>query len=154
GEDALIGKEVDLGAALLGRACLLQLSGGLALGIGLLPSQPIAPDLEIQLFAERVYAGNAYAVQPARNFIAGSVELSAGMQLCHHDLRGRNFLAVDIHGVDGNTTAVINDSYRVVDMDGSFDPVRVSGECLVNGVIHDFVNQMMQSQLTRGADVH
>ena len=39
-------------------------------------------------------------------------------------------------------------------MNGDFDLVGVTGERFVDGVVHDFVDQMMQSDLARRADIH
>ena len=50
GEDALVGEEVDLGAAALGRAHLAELGDGVALGVVLLPGEAVAPDLDLEGF--------------------------------------------------------------------------------------------------------
>ena len=150
----LVGQEVDFGAALLAGARFLQLAGGLAFGIGLLPGKSVAPDFEIEFFAERVHAGNADAVQSAGNFVGRRIELSAGVQLGHHDLRGGNFFAVDVHHVDGNAAAVVDDRDGVVEVNGDVDLVGVTGERFVDRVVHDFVDQMVQSHLAGRADVH
>ena len=99
GEDGTVGQEVNLGSALLGRAGLLQLAGGLALGIVLLPGGAVAPDFQLQVFAQRVDAGDAHAVQSAGNLVGGRIKFSAGVQRGHHHLRRGNFLAVDHHVV-------------------------------------------------------
>ena len=39
-------------------------------------------------------------------------------------------------------------------MNRDFDRIAVPGQCFVNRVINDFVNQMMQSQLAGRTDVH
>src|SRR5579872_4924180 len=49
GEDFLIGKEMNFGAALLGGAGLLEFRNGNALGVALLPYEAVAPDFEIEL---------------------------------------------------------------------------------------------------------
>jgi hypothetical protein len=101
-ENALVGQEMDFRPTLrLYLARFFQLAGGLTFGIGLLPGESIAPDFQIKFFAERVHAGNADAVQSSRNFVRGSIELAAGVQRGHDDLRGGNLLAIDIHRVDG-----------------------------------------------------
>ena len=150
----LIGQEVNFGAALLAGAGFLQLAGGLALGIGLLPGKSVAPDFQIELFAERVHAGNADAVQSAGNFVGRRVEFSAGMQLGHHHLRGGNFFAVDVHRVHGNAAAVVDDRDGVVEVNRDFDLVGVTGESFVHRIVDDFIDQMVQSHLAGGTDVH
>ena len=155
GKDASVGQEVDFGSCLrFHGAGLLQLAGGLAFGIGLLPGKSVAPDFEIEFFAQRVDAGNSDPVQSAGNFVGRCIELSAGVQFGHDHLCGGNLLAVDVHRVDGNAAAVIDDGDRVVEMDGDFDFVRVTGERFVDRVVHHFVDQMVQAHLAGGTDVH
>ena len=155
GEDFFVRHEVDFGPSLhLSGAGFLQLAGGLTLGVGLLPSEAIAPDFEFELVAERVDARYAYSVQSAGDFIRRRVELAPGVQLGHHDLSSGNFFAIDIHRVDGNAAAVIDHRDGVVDVDGNLDLVGEAGERFVNGVVHYFVNEMVQPQLTRRPDVH
>ncbi len=112
GEDFSVGQEVDLGAALLGGAGLLQLGRGLALGVALLPHRAVAPDLEFEQMAERVDAGDADAVQSAGNLVGRAVELAARVQHGHDHLRGGQALAVHIHLVDRNAAAVVDYSDR------------------------------------------
>ena len=90
----LVGQEVDLGAAALDWAHLAQLAGGRALGVVLLPGEAVAPDLDIELFAERVDAAYADAVQTAGDLVVGGVELAAGVQHGQHHLDGGHLLAV------------------------------------------------------------
>ena len=96
GEDGLVGQEVDLGAATLAGAGLLQLRSWNALGVALLVSVPWlagffrTPDFDVELLAERVDATDADAVQAAGDFVGGGVELAAGMQLGEHHLHRRH----------------------------------------------------------------
>ncbi len=64
GEDFFVGKEVHLGAALLGRARLLELAGRVARGVGLLPGKSIAPDFELQFFTQRIHARDTHPCKP------------------------------------------------------------------------------------------
>ena len=93
-------------------------------------------------------------MQSAGNFVGRGIELSAGMQRGHHDLRGGNLFAVDVHVVDRNAAAVIDHGDGVVDVDRDFDLVGVSGERFVNGVVDDFVDEMVQAQVAGRSDVH
>jgi hypothetical protein len=82
-------QETDFGSSLcLDGASLLELAGRLAFRIGLLPGKTVAPDFQLQLFAERVHAGNADAMQSAGNLIGGGIKFSAGVQSGHHHLGG------------------------------------------------------------------
>ena len=154
GKDASIRQEVNFGAKLLAGARFLQLAGGIPFGISLLPGKSIAPDFEIEFFAQGVNAGNADTVQASGNFIGRRVELAAGMQLSEHHLCGGNLFAVNVHHVDGNTAAVVDHGNRVVEMNGYFNGVAIAGERFVDRVVDNFVNQMVQANLAGRTDVH
>src|SRR5204862_6365652 len=49
----------------------------------------VAPDREAQPLRKSIDHGHADAMQPARDLVAVRVELAAGMQLGHDDLRRR-----------------------------------------------------------------
>ena len=104
--------------------------------------------------AQRVHARNAHAVQSAGNFVGRAVELAAGMQHGHHDLRRRQTLAVHIHLVGGNAAAVVDHGDGVIDVNGDVDAIGKAGQRFVHGVVDDFVHQVMQSHLAGRADVH
>ena len=144
GEDLSIGQEVNFGAALLGAAGLLELGSRLAFGIFLHKGAFFrAPDFQLQQFAEGVHAGNAYAVQPAGDFVAGGIELAAGVQLGHHYFRRRDFFAIDIHRADGNTAAVVDHGDGIINVNGDIDFGGIAGQGLVHRVVHHFIHQVV-----------
>ena len=121
----------------------------------MLPGVAVAPDFDFELLAERVDAADAHAVQSAGDFVGGGVEFAAGVQLGEHHLHGGHLLAVgQVHHVHGNAAAVVDDGDGVVDVDDDVDFLGVAGQGLVDGVVDDFVDQMMQSHLAGRADVH
>ena len=77
------------------------------------------------------------------------------MQLCEHDLDGWHFFAiVQRHFVDRNAAAVIGDGDGVVVVNGDFDFACIAGESLVDGIIHDLINEVMKAHLARRTDIH
>ena len=66
----------------------------------------------------------------------------------HDNLRGRQLLAVNVHGIHGNAAAVIDYSDRVVDVNGAINLVGETSERLVDGVVDHLVHQVMQTQFT------
>ena len=154
GEDRLVRNEVDLGAAPLGGARLGELGGGNAFGILLLPDGAVAADLQLEQLGERVDAADADAMQAAGNLVGGAVELAAGVQHGHDDLRGGQALAIHIHLIDGNAAAVVGDGDGVIQMHDDVDGGGISGESFIDRVVHDLVDQMVQAHFTGGADVH
>ena len=76
------------------------------------------------------------------------------MQRGHYYLRRRNFLAIDVHRFRRNSAAVVDNRDRIIDVNGDFDFVGMSGKRLVNGVVHNFVDKMMEPELAGRANVH
>ena len=146
-ENFAVRNEVNLGAALLGRARLFQLGDGHTLRVALLKHRTIAPNLQVELMAQRIHARDADAVQSAGNLVGGAVELAAGMQDCHHYLGCRYALAVQVHLVDRNASAIVDDGDGVVEADGDVDAIGKSRQRLVNGVVDNFIDQVMQAHL-------
>src|SRR2546423_1490738 len=144
--------EGNLRAALTSLARLFQLHDGDATLVLLLVGLAIAPDFQTERFRQEVDARDAYAVQTSRNLICVCVELAARVKLGHHDFSGAAFLLLMI--INGDTAPVINDCDRIVQMDCDFNRVAVSCQSLVNGIVNDFVNEMMQAQIAGRANVH
>jgi len=93
-------------------------------------------------------------VQAAGHLVAGvlAAELAAGVQDGVDDGDGGQAgVGLDVHG---DAAAVVGDLDDVVLQDLDLDVVTVTGQCLVDGVVHDLVDQMMQAPLAGGADIH
>jgi hypothetical protein len=86
GEDRLVGQEMHLGSAPLAVSRHAQLAGGRTAAEVHLPGVAVAPDFDVELLRERVDATNADTVETAGNFVGGSVEFAAGMELGEHHL--------------------------------------------------------------------
>ena len=146
---------MNLCAATLAGAGLAQLTGWNAATEIHLPGVAVAPDFDIEFLRERVDAADADTMKTAGDFIGGGVELATRVQLCEHHLhRGHALATGQIHHVHGNTTAIVDDSDGIVDVDDDFDLFGVAGESFVDGIVYDLVDEVMQSHLTRGPDVH
>ncbi len=154
GEDGFVGQEVDLGAFAGAGAHLAQEADGFAFAVVLLPGVAVAPDLDVEGFGQGVDAGDADAVEAARDFVVGGVEFAAGVEHGEDDLDGGHGDAVDGLVVDGDAAAVVDDGDGVVDVDGDVDAGGVAAERFVDGVVDDFVDEVVQALLAGGADVH
>src|SRR5208282_2622579 len=106
-ENRGIGVKGDLGAGLAGLAGLLELGGGLALFVGLLPDGAIALNFELEKIGESVDDGDADAMEAAGNFVGVAIEFSAGVKNGEDDFGGRAFFG-GVH-VHGNAAAVVDD---------------------------------------------
>src|SRR5260370_40155176 len=93
-------------------------------------------------------------VGAAGDFVSRRVEFPAGMKRGQYDLGRCDFLAVHDHVVNWDTTAVINNGDRVIDVDGDVDLGGETGQRFVDRVVDDFVDQMMQAHFAAGTDVH
>ena len=132
--------------------CNFQLRCRNTLLVGLLEHLSVAHDLEIEPVGERVDNRNADAMQTAGNFVCVGVEFSARVQHRHDDFGG-GLLLGRVH-VHGNAAAIVEDSYGIVFVDGDVDLIAVAGESFVHGIVHNFPDKMVQSELARGTDVH
>ena len=96
---------------------------------------------------------DADAVQAARDLVGILVEFPARMELGHDDLGGRDALpGVD---VDGNAATVIGHGDRPVGVQRDRDLGGVTGERLVDGVVHHLVDHVVEARTVIGvADIH
>ena len=90
-------------------------------------------------------------MQAARHLVAVVVELAAGVKHGQHHLSGG--LAADVL-VDGDSSTVVGNGDRAVDMNRDVDFVTESGQRLVDRVVDDLVDQVMQASGSGRADIH
>ena len=152
-EDLAVGEERNLGAVVLGRLTPGEVSLGAAPHVILIPEVSVGPDLQVEFFGERVDHGDADAVQATGHLGAAAVaELAAGVEHGQDDL-GRGALLL-FHDADRDATAVVGDADPVVRMDDHGDFVAMAGQCFVDGVVDDLVDEVMQPAGAGRADVH
>src|SRR5690606_7912707 len=95
----------------------------------------------------------ADAVQAAGDLVAVVVELTAGVQLSHDDLRRRH--ALFLVDVDRDAAAIVGHRHRAVLVDGHGDVVGVPGQGLVDGVVDHLDHHVVQAgAVVYAADVH
>ena len=145
--------EVALGSR---RSRLPHLAQGVlrhALLIHLLINKPVAPNGQTQLAGKGVHHGHAYAMQPAGNLIAVVVEFAAGMEGRHDDLGGGDALLW--MSVNRNAAAVVPHRHRLPWVDNDLDVIAMTRQRLVYGVVHQFLNHVVQASAVLGvAYVH
>ena len=142
----------DFRAGFAGLAGLLELGGGLAFFVGLLPDGAVARNFQLEPVGKRVDDGNADAVQAAGNFVGVAVEFSAGVKDGEHDFGGGTLFG-GVH-VDGNAAAVVDHGDGIVGVHGDVDFVGETGHGFVDRIVDNFPDQVMQTHLASGADVH
>ena len=154
GEHEGVGLEGDGGAGGGGGTDLFQIAVGLSPGklLFILKAVPAHPDDEP--LGQGVDDGSAHAVQAAGHLVAGilAAELAAGVEHGVDDGDGGNaHFGLDVHR---DAAAVVADFNDVALLDGDLDVGAVSGQSLVDGVIHDLIDQMMQAPGAGGTDIH
>ena len=94
-------------------------------------------------------------MQAAGDLVAVLVELAAGVQFGHHDLRRRPALFVVLLDVGGDAAPVVDDRNGVVRMDDDLDVVAVPRQRLVDGVVEHLEYHVMETRAIGGVpDVH
>ena len=58
------------------------------------------------------------------------------------------------HHVDGDATAIVDHGDGVVDVNDDLYPFRIARESFVDGVIYDFIDEVVQAHFTGRTDVH
>ncbi len=121
--------------------------------VGLEPLVAVAGDVDLEPGGQRVHHGDADAVQTAADVVAAvlAAELAAGVQLGHHDVDGRRTAGVHL---DRDAAAVVDDLDAAVLEDPHVDLRRVSGHRLVDRVVDDLPDEVVQTALAGGADIH
>ncbi len=151
-EDVGVRPEGDGGSGAVGVAGVGERRIRNAVVVALGPERALAANRDFELVRERVDDGAADAVQTAGDGVAAAAELSAGVQDCEHDLDRR--LLLDRVLVDGDAAAVVDDAHGAIGEDRDLDAIAVPGECLINGVVDDLVDEVVKTARTGRADVH
>ena len=152
--DRAVGPERDARAVLVGVADALEAADRLAAVDERHPvDAAVAPDLHLEPAGEGVDDRDAHAVEAARDLVALAAELAAGVQHREHDL-GRRLVGVLGVRVDRDPAAVVDDPAAAVGQQRDVDPVRVAREGLVDGVVHNLVDEVVEARRTGRTDVH
>ena len=91
-------------------------------------------------------------MKAAGDLVAAAAELAAGVKDGIDHLQSRlPGLGLDVHG---NTPAIVGNFDNVAVQDGDGDIFTVPGQSLVNGVVHDLIDQVVETGGGGGADIH
>ena len=146
--------EAHAGAALVRRAAeLLQLALRLAALERHVVMLLLAPDIDLHAVGQRVGHRDADAMQAAGGLVDLGVELAAGVQRAHDHFERRLVLEFRMP-IDRDAAAIVGDGDEAADLHLDLDPVGVSCQRLVHGVVDHFRKQVMQRLLVGAADIH
>ena len=114
------------------------------------PAVPV--DLNGEPLGKGIDHAGAHAVEATGDFISATAEFAAGMEDGVHHLQGGTAgLGLNIHG---DAAAVIHygDGVALVDLHQDVGAVACQG--LVDGVVHDLIDQVMEAGGGGRADIH
>ena len=96
--------------------------------------------------------GSTDTMQAAGNLISATAEFTTGMQHSKYNFQCRlTCLRLDVYG---DTTTIIGNGNRVTGIDGHSNIFTVSGQSFVNGIIHNFIDQVVQTGRRSRSDIH
>ena len=140
------------GFALGHRLTLLQRRNRMLVDIGLGPVEALTAHFDVHVSGQGVHHGDAHAVQTAGHRVAAATKLAAGVQLGHHGFNTGDAFARNL--INRNASAIVHHANTVVRQDSDFNMAGISSQRLIDRVIDDFVDQVVQTTRTGGADVH
>ena len=153
-EDGGVGPEGDDGPGPSDGALLLELALNLAAVREVEEVlRAVAMDLEVEPGRQRVDHGHAHAVESAGDLVALPAELAAGVEDGQDHLSRRLAPVLRVR-IDRDPAPVVEDPTRAVGQEGDVDAGRVPRHRLVDGVVDDFVDQVVESGETGAPDVH
>ena len=127
-------------------------------GYCIAPLKPLAVEmavvshLHLQPFGKGVHHAGAHAMETAGNLVAAAAELAAGMEDGEdHRHRRQPCLLLDTHR---DTPAVIGNPDDVPREDIHLNMGAVPRQGFINGVIYNFIDQVMEALGAGRADVH
>ena len=147
-----IGLEMDSGTRPVGVASHFKLRGLFTLGKGLVVNLFILLDLNSQFRGEGVDNGDPNAMKAAGYLVPSTAKFTAGVQNRQCQLNPGLFHFV-VH-IGRNTTAVIHNGDTVIFINGDHNILTVTRQRLIDGVIHDFIDKMVEPLLAGAPDIH
>ena len=131
---------------------LASFGRGVAALVGLAVERASGRHRNLERAREGVDDGGADAVEAAGDLVAAAAELAARVERGQHRLDGREAGLLVL--ADRDAAPVVLDADAAVGVDGDVDAVAEAGHRLVDGVVHDLVDQVVEPTLVGGPDVH
>ncbi len=151
-EHGLVRQEGDGGTGLLRLADDLDGSVGHSVLVALPVDLSIPLDGGDEPLGECVHHGHSDSVQTSGDLVGVLVELTSGVQVGQTEFHGGFGLSLGDSG--GDTPTVVDDGDGTVAVDGDLDPGGESRHDLIDGVVHDLVDEVVQTAGIRAPDVH
>src|SRR5262249_31162096 len=120
--------------------------------ISLSPHAPVAPDLDLEPFTERVDHGDTDSVQPAGDFVGRVLELATRMKHGQHDFCCRPATLL-VH-IDRDAAAVAAAGAGPWERRDDLDATEIAGRAFVHRFAPRLVEGVVQAVGAGVADVH
>ena len=146
-ENFRVGPESDVGPPFDGAPSSSRGAIGNSAFVALPVNLASAANFQFQLARKGIDDRNADPVQATGNLIGVAVEFAARMQ-DGHDHFCRRFFLGGVH-LDRDSAAVVLDRHRAVEMDDDRNLVAMAGQSFVDGVVDNFIDQMVQTRTVR-----
>ena len=111
----------------------------------------VSADPDIHVGGKGIDHRRADAVQPAAGFVDIIVKLSAGMESGKYQALRRHSLFMQ---ADGNSAAIVRDRAGTIRLQNDNNLIAASRKMLVHRIIHDFIDQVVQSLSPGASDIH
>ena len=121
-------------------------------GINLLINITVSVNSCNHLIGKCVNTRNPNSVKTSRNFVRIFIKLTSGSNFGHYNLQCR-FLFFLVK-IDRNTTPIIHNFYGVSFFYRDSYRITISCQSLIDRVIHDFINQMVETSDPYITNVH
>ena len=152
-ENRAVGNEGDLGSAPIGRRDRLDRALRSTTTVALSPDLPLATNLQLEAFRERIDHRHADAVESTRDLVDVVVEFTARVELGHNDLGGRATFTQVM--VDRNTAPVVLDRRRTVGVESDLDQRAITSLGFVDRVVDELEDHVVETGIVVGvSDVH
>ena len=153
-----VGLERRLGTAFVGDSGFANGASCHTAFVRLGPDLAVAAYFDFAPLRQEIHDGDPDAVKSTGCFIGVFFELTAELEDGHYPLESAHFPLHEFGELcvlfDRDTAPVVLDGYGTVGVDGDRDDFRVLCHSLVDGVIYDFVGQMVEAFEGGVPDVH
>ena len=155
-KDRIVREEIDAGPCVLrlshhGKQTVGKLYRGNAPLVPVFIDFPAVADAHGHSGGKGVDHGGADAVQAAAGLVCGMIEFSPRVQRGKHQALRAHALFMHSHR---DPSSVVVHGGRAVRLQGHADPVAYAGQMLVHRIVHDLIDQMVQSLRGNASDIH
>ena len=152
GEDIAVRGIGNAGARFAEAHLLGHVSHDVAAAEGLTVEGVFPSHFHFEVAGEGVDDGGSDAMEAAGDFVGPAAEFTAGVEGCHDGFKGG--LAGGGVDVYGDAAPVVGDGHGAVFAEDDINVGAVAGHGLVNGVVNDFIDEVVEAPLVGAANVH